>query len=135
MEEFEQGQGVFRPLSVGDAEAILSEVPSVKYVAPYVYGVAQVIYESQNWSPFVAGIVPEMLEIGDWPVAFGSSFTQQDVNGGAKVCLLGMTVAGNLFEGIDPIGKIVRIKNLPFSVTGVLCRKADQAAGVIGMTR
>lgn len=122
------GSGGVPTLSVADAEAILAEVPSVKHAAPYVYGVAQVVCGNQNWSTFVTGTVPEMLEIRDWPVASGQPFTQQDVKGAAKVCLLGMTVAENLFGGIDPIGQTVRIKNVPFVVIGVLSGKGQSTS-------
>jgi putative ABC transport system permease protein len=75
------------------------------------------------------GTMPEMLDIRDWPVVSGRSFTQQDVNGATKVCLLGMTVTGNLFGGIDPVGQIIRIKNVPFTVVGVLSYKGQSARG------
>jgi putative ABC transport system permease protein len=123
------GSGTVPTLTVDDAEAILAEVPSVKYATPALPGVAQVIYGNQNWSTSIIGTMPEMLDIRDWPVISGRSFTQQDVNGAAKVCLLGMTVMGNLFGGIDPVGQIVRIKNVPFTVVGVLSYKGQSARG------
>jgi putative ABC transport system permease protein len=73
--------------------------------------------------------MPEMLDIRDWPVASGRSFTQQDVNGATKVCLLGMTVVENLFGGIDPVGQIIRIGNVPFTVVGVLSYKGQSTRG------
>ena len=123
------GSGTVPTLTVDDAEAILTEVPSVKYVAPNLSGVAQVVYGNQNWSTSITGTMPEMLEIRNWPVASGRSFTKQDVDGATKVCLLGMTVMENLFGGIDPIGQIVRIKNIPFAVIGVLSHKGQSSHG------
>ena len=123
------GSGSVPTLTVDDAEAILTEVPSVRYVAPNLSGVAQVVYGNQNWSTSVTGTMPEMLEIRNWPVASGRSFTKQDVDGATKVCLLGMTVMENLFGGIDPIGQIVRIKNIPFAVIGVLSHKGQSSHG------
>jgi putative ABC transport system permease protein len=123
------GSGSVPTLTVDDAEAILTEVPSIKYVAPNLSGVAQVVYGNQNWSTSVIGTMPEMLEIRNWPVASGRSFTKQDVDGATKVCLLGMTVMENLFGGIDPIGQIVRIKNIPFAVIGVLSHKGQSSHG------
>ncbi len=70
-----------------------------------------------------------MLEIRNWPAVFGRPFTQQDVNGAAKVCLLGWTVMENLFEGSNPIGQIVRIKDMPFTVIGVLSYKGQSGPG------
>ncbi len=123
------GAGTVPTLTVDDAKAIASEIPSVKYAAPSLPGIAQVVYGNQNWSTSIVGTTPEMLEIREWPVASGRSFTQQDVDGATKVCLLGMTVVENLFGGIDPIGQIVRIKKVPFTVIGVLSYKGQTTFG------
>jgi len=123
------GSGTVPTLTVDDAKAILSEIPSVKYVAPTLMGVAQVVYGNQNWSTSIVGTTPEMLDIREWPVALGRPFSQQDVDGATKVCLLGMTVVENLFGGIEPIGQIVRIKKVPFTVIGVLSYKGQTTFG------
>ncbi len=123
------GSGTVPTLTVDDAKAILSEVPAVKYVAPNLQGVAQVVYGNQNWSTNVNGTTPEVLDIREWPVVSGRPFTQQDVDGATKVCLLGKTVVDNLFGGIDPIGQIVRIKKVPFTVVGVLGSKGQTTFG------
>ena len=126
---FRGGSGTVPTLTVEDAKSILSEVPSVKYVAPNLSGVAQVVYGNQNWSTVVNGTTPEVLDIREWPVASGRPFTQQDVDGATKVCLLGKTVAENLFGGIDPVGQIIRIKKVPFTVIGVLGSKGQTTWG------
>jgi len=123
------GSGTVPTLTVDDAKAILSEIPSVRYVAPSLPGVAQVVYGNQNWSTSIQGTTPEMLDIREWPVASGRSFTQQDLDGANKVCLLGTTVVENLFGGIDSIGQIVRIKMVPFTVIGVLSHKGQTSFG------
>jgi putative ABC transport system permease protein len=123
------GSGTVPTLTVDDAKAILNEIPAVKYVAPSLGGVAQVIFGNQNWSTIVNGTTPEVLEIRDWPLSSGRSFTQQDVDGATKVCLLGKTVVDNLFGGIDPIGQVVRIKKVPFTVLGVLAPKGQSTWG------
>ncbi|NWF91710.1 MAG: ABC transporter permease [Syntrophaceae bacterium] len=123
------GSGTVPTLTVEDAKAISNEIPGVKYVAPSLSGVAQVVFGNQNWSTIINGSTPEVLEIRDWPLASGRSFTQQDIDGATKVCLLGKTVADNLFGGIDPIGQIVRIKNVPFTVIGVLAPKGQSTWG------
>jgi len=123
------GSGTVPTLTVDDAKAMLSEIPSIKHVAPSVSGVAQVVFGNQNWSTIIAGTTPEVLYIRDWPLASGRSFTQQDVDGATKVCLLGNTVVENLFGGIDPIGQIVRIKKVPFAVIGVLASKGQSTHG------
>jgi putative ABC transport system permease protein len=123
------GAGTVPTLTVDDAKAILTEIASVKYVAPSIQGVAQVVYGNQNWSTSITGTTPEIVDIREWPVALGRSFTQQDVDGATKVCLLGMTVVENLFGGIDPVGQIVRIKKIPFTVVGVLAPKGQTTFG------
>jgi putative ABC transport system permease protein len=123
------GSGTVPTLTVDDAKAILSEIPSVKYVAPSLPGVAQVVYGNQNWSTSIQGTTPEMLDIREWPVTSGRSFTQQDLDGATKVCLLGTTVVENLFGGIDPVGQIVRIQKVPFAVIGVLGDKGQTSYG------
>jgi putative ABC transport system permease protein len=123
------GTGTVPTLTVDDAKAILNEIPAVKYVAPSLGGVAQVVFGNQNWSTIVNGTTPEVLDIRDWPLASGRPFTQQDVDGATKVCLLGKTVVDNLFGGIDPIGQIVRIKKVPFTVIGLLAPKGQSTFG------
>jgi putative ABC transport system permease protein len=126
---FRMGAGTIPTLNAEDAKAIQSEIPGVKYVAPSVSGVAQVVYGNQNWSTVINGTTPEALEIRNWSVASGRSFTQQDVDGTNKVCILGQTVAENLFGGVDPVGQIVRIKKVPCIVVGVLSPKGQSTWG------
>jgi putative ABC transport system permease protein len=123
------GSGTVPTLTVDDAKAILNEIPSVKYVAPTLGGGAQVVFGNQNWSTIINGTTPEVLEIREWSLAGGRSFTQQDVDGATKVCLLGKTIVDNLFGGIDPIGQIIRIKMVPFTVIGVLAPKGQSTMG------
>lgn len=123
------GAGSQMTLSTSDAEAILKECPAVLHVAPVLGGVAQVIYGNQNWSTGVTGTTPAMLEVRDWPLSEGRPFAEEDVRSASKVCLLGQTVVDNLFGSIDPIGQIVRIKNVPFAVIGVLDRKGQSPNG------
>ena len=123
------GSGTVPTLTVDDAKTILNEIPAVKYVAPTLGGGAQVVFGNQNWSTIINGTTPEALEIRDWLVEEGRTFTQQDIDGATKVCLLGKTVVDNLFGGIDPIGQIVRIKMVPFTVIGVLATKGQSTQG------
>jgi len=123
------GSGTVPTLTVDDAKAILNEIPSVKYVAPTLGGGAQVVFGNQNWSTIINGTTPEALEIRDWLVEEGRTFTQQDIDGATKVCILGRTVVDNLFGGIDPIGQIIRIKMVPFTVVGVLASKGQSTQG------
>ena len=79
------GSGTVPTLTVDDSEAILNEIPSVELVAPDLPGVAQVVYGNQNWFTSIMGTMPEMLQIRNWPVTLGRSFTWQEVNGASKV--------------------------------------------------
>jgi putative ABC transport system permease protein len=123
------GSGTVPTLTVDDGKAILNEIPAVKYVAPILGGSAQVVFGNQNWSTIINGTTPEELEIREWSLAGGHAFTQQDVDGATKVCLLGKTVVDNLFSGVDPIGQIIRIKMVPFIVVGVLASKGQSTLG------
>lgn len=123
------GAGTVPTLTVEDSKAILSEIPGVRSVAPHLSGIAQVIYGNQNWSTVIYGTIPELLEIREWSLNSGRSFIQQDLDGAGKVFILGKTVADNLFGGIDPIGQIVRIKKVPFTVIGVLNPKGQSTWG------
>ncbi len=123
------GAGTQPTLTMGDAEAIQKECPAVSDVGPVLNGIAQVVYGNQNWSTGVVGTTPSMLAVRDWPLAAGRPFTQQDVNSATKVCLLGQTVVDNLFGDTDPIGQIIRINKLPFTVIGVLARKGQSPMG------
>ncbi len=123
------GSGSQQTLTKDDADAILKECPAVAQVAPIMNGVAQVVYGNMNWSTGVIGTTPSILEVRDWPLYSGRNFTGQDVRSATKVCLLGQTVVDNLFGAADPVGQIVRIKKLPFTVVGVLERKGQSQHG------
>ena len=123
------GSGTQPTLTLADVDAILKESRAVSDVAPVLSGVAQVVYGHQNWSTGVVGTTPGMLNVRDWPLASGRSFTQQDVRSATKVCLLGQTVVDNLFGDMDPIGQVIRIKKIPFAVVGVLALKGQSPQG------
>ncbi len=123
------GAGSQPTLSMGDADAILKECPAVSEVAPTLGGVAQIIYGHMNWSTGVVGTTPGMLAVRDWELSGGRPFTQQDVKSATKVALLGQTVVENLFGDQNPVGQTIRIKNVPFTVIGVLAEKGQSAQG------
>jgi putative ABC transport system permease protein len=87
------------------------------------------VFGNQNWSTIVMGVTPEMLTVRDWPLVAGRNISQSDVDGSTKNCLIGQTVAENLFGSADPIGKIVRIKKIPFTVIGMLEHKGQSPQG------
>ena len=123
------GTGSAQTLTYDDAKAIKAECPSVAEVAPIVRGSGQVVYGNQNWSTVLNGVTPEMVVVRDWSLASGRNISQSDVDGATKNCLLGQTVADNLFGATDPVGKVVRIKKIPFMVIGLLERKGQTPNG------
>jgi putative ABC transport system permease protein len=123
------GHGSVPTLTVEDAKAITAELSAVKYAAPVLQGVTQVVFGNQNWSTITFATTPEALLIRDWPVLSGRALIQADIDGAAKVCLLGQTVAENLFGEMDPVGQVVRVKKFPFTVVGVLSGKGQTTWG------
>ncbi|MCX7822076.1 MAG: ABC transporter permease [Syntrophobacterales bacterium] len=123
------GTGTQSSLTIDDAEAIRRECSAVLDVAPFSTGSAQVVYGNQNWFTAVVGTTPSMFSIRDWNLTSGRSFTDQEVKNMAKVCLLGQTVVENIFGQEEPLGKILRIKNVPFVVIGVLEKKGQTPTG------
>ncbi|WP_136513340.1 MULTISPECIES: ABC transporter permease [Geomonas] len=123
------GAGGTQTLTYDDARAIKAECPSVGAVAPSVRGSGQVVYGNQNWSTVLFGVTPDMVHVRDWTIVAGRNITQSDVDGATKNCLIGQTVVDNLFGGTDPMGKIIRIKKIPFTVVGILGRKGQSPQG------
>jgi putative ABC transport system permease protein len=126
---FHGGAGTVTSLTEDDAAAIIASCPAVSKVSPMVRTGAQVVAGNLNWATSVEGYGPDFISIRSWPVVSGSMFTEQDVKGATKVCLLGQTVVDNLFPGQNPVGEIIRIKKLPFRVVGVLAPKGQNAFG------
>jgi putative ABC transport system permease protein len=124
-----QGGGMSTTLTPDDAAA-LRTVPGVQYLAAGVNSRAQLIAGNQNWSSQIQGTDVELPLIRNWPQKYGSFFTQQDVATAQKVCVLGQTVADNLFgPDVDPTGQIIRVKNQPFRVLGVMAPKGSTGFG------
>ena len=118
-----------KTLVEGDSRAVLDQVPGIKSASPNVDGRIQVVYGNLNWGTQYRGVSPEYFEIRKWVVRLGAAFTQDDMDKNAPVCVLGSTVATNLFEEDDPIGKTVNIQSVPFKVVGVLEAKGFSSTG------
>jgi putative ABC transport system permease protein len=118
-----------KTLIPADAHAVIEQVPGVKAAAQNVDGRVQVIYGNENWGTTFRGVSPEYLEVRKWQLASGSAFGVAEVERAAAVCVLGKTVADQLFEEENPLGKIIRVKDMPCSVTGVLAGKGAAATG------
>ena len=112
-----------------DAKAIQQQIPAITNISPHVDTPTQVVYGNQNWYTTVRGVSPEYLAVRRWAVERGSSFFQEDVDHAASVCLLGHTVMENLFGTEDPIGKTIRVRNLPCQVIGILTAKGQSPSG------
>jgi putative ABC transport system permease protein len=123
------GAGTRTNLTDDDANAIKANCPAIQWVSPVVRAGAQVVAGNQNWATSVQGYSPDFPYIRSWPIEEGAFFTDQDVRGATKVCVLGQTVVDNLFPGEDPVGQIIRVNKLPFRVIGVLARKGQNAFG------
>ena len=124
-----QGQGAAATLTEPDAEAI-KQVPGVQYLAAGVSTRQQMVAGNQNWFTRIQGSDVELPLIRVWPLTSGTFFTPQDVNSAAKVVVLGSVVRDNLFTpDQDPVNQIVRIKNQPFKVVGVLASKGQGSMG------
>ncbi|MEY2557945.1 MAG: putative transport system permease protein [Verrucomicrobiota bacterium] len=122
------GNGSTKTLLESDVAAILRECPAVVAAAPATQTSGQIVYEGDNWGTRIVGTTPEYFDIRTWPFQSGTSFTRDDVTTAANVAVIGETVRKNLFASTDPIGKKVRIGNLPFLVVGVLVAKGQSAA-------
>lgn len=128
----EMGAGTLPTLTPGDVTAILADCPSVAAAAPTVQARMQVVYGSNNWVPAtMLGTTPDYLTIRDWKTLDeGECFSNQDVRNANKVCIVGHTLVKELFSNQSPIGRSLRINNVPVRVIGVLSRKG---ANVMGM--
>jgi len=123
------GHGSQSTLTTGDAEAILQECSAVAAVAPMQFGTAQVVFGNQNWSTSIQGTTPGILEVKDCGLSAGINMSDQDIRSATKVCLLGQTVVDNLFGSMDPVGQVIRIRKIPFTVIGVLESKGQSLGG------
>lgn len=117
-------------ITEGDAIAIQAEVPSVEVAAPMVRGTGQLVFGNKNWSTSILGVTPEYQTAQEWIVRSGRWFSHQENRASAKVALIGETASENLFEpGEDPVGRVIRIKRVPFRVIGTLVPKGETPRG------
>jgi macrolide transport system ATP-binding/permease protein len=124
------GFGSTSTLTVADAEAVSKELSSIAGVSYIDRQVSQVVYGNRNWSTSINGTTASYFMVRDWPVAVGRAFTDEEERSAAPICLLGQTVANNLFgESDNPVGATVRVKNFPLRVIGVLSIKGQSNYG------
>ena len=124
------GSGTSSTLTPDDADAIRKEVSGIQYLAAGISMQAQVVAGNQNWFTRIQGTDVDLPLIRAWPIQVGSFFSSQDVSGAAKVAILGKTVNETLFGvDADPVGQVIRIKNQPFKVVGVMAAKGQSGMG------
>ena len=121
--------GSMQTLKYDDAKAIESKVKNIDYVSPAVSTSSQLVNGSNNWNSSVQGVTPEFLAIRSLEIDYGSFITKNDLDKRQRVCVIGTTVASNLFENENPVGKTIRIKNQPFKVVGLLKSKGQSSMG------
>jgi putative ABC transport system permease protein len=122
-------QGNAPTLTEQDGEAISSGAPGILATAPAIRGSAQVVYGNRNRATTLRGVTPALFEARAWPVIMGRPLAEPDVRNSAKVALLGQKNARALFDDNDPTGKIIRIKQVPFAVIGVLQENGHSLGG------
>jgi len=124
------GAGGAQTLTEDDAAAIAREIPEVQVAAPALRGGEQVIAGAANWSVTIQGVTPDYFVAREWNIASGRSFDPQDVTRSAKVAIIGQSTANQLFADADPVDQQVRIRNVPFTIIGVLESKGQSMGGV-----
>src|ERR1041385_9092563 len=123
------GWGGAGTLKIEDAEAIRREVPQVTLVSEEVVSTAQVAAGNQNWFTRIFGESADYFDLRQWPLAAGAPFTDQDVRSANKVCVIGRTTATQIFGTDDVVGQVLRVKNVPFQISGVLTSKGLSTQG------
>jgi putative ABC transport system permease protein len=123
------GFGSVNTLVDGDARAMIREVRAVAYVSPVLRRPEQLVAGNLNWGTLVQGVAPEFQQIREWQIAEGRFLHDGDMESAAKVVVLGETVARNLFGNDEPLDALIRIRNIPFRVVGVLAPKGQTGQG------
>ena len=122
-------RGTINTLVIDDAYAIAEQNSAVAYAAPVSRGNAQVVYGNANYPARITGTTPDYFAVQDWELVSGRVFTDQDVRGATKVCVVGQTIVRELFGGQDPEGKVIRVKKVPMMVIGVLEELGESSRG------
>lgn len=123
------GHGSQPTLKNGDADAIQKKISSVHLAVPVVNDSGQIVYGNSNWATNIVGTDNRYFEIKEWDLAYGRLFTETDLRSANKVAVLGQTVVKELFGDIDPLGKTIRIKGIPFVVIGALTARGQSGPG------
>lgn len=123
------GHGSQPTLKNGDADAIQNKIAAIRLAVPMVNDSGQIVYGNTNWATNIVGTDNRYFEIKEWELAYGRDFSDADIKNANKVAILGQTVVKELFGDIDPLGKTIRIKGLPFMVIGALTTRGQSGPG------
>jgi putative ABC transport system permease protein len=123
------GAGTRTTLTPEDVDAIVRESPAVRVASPSITASVTLVFGNQNWSTRAEGVGRSYPEVRARPVSTGTFFTDTEIRSAARVAIVGRTVAQQLFGGSDPVGQTIRVRNLPFRVTGVLEAKGQSQWG------
>jgi len=126
----QRGMGSLNRFTLDDVEKIKQSATQLRAISPLVMAGGQVIAGNANWATEICGVGTDYFKIKNWKPEQGTLFTEKDVSGRRKVALLGRTVADELFAGGNPVGQKVRIRNIPFTVIGVLEEKGQGGRGM-----
>lgn len=123
------GHGSQPTMKLSDGDAIQAKIDKIKLAAPVLEETAQLVYGNTNWSTGITGTDNRNFEIKEWELAYGRLFNDADLKNAGKVAILGQTVVDELFGDVDPIGKTIRLKGIPFQVIGVLESRGQSGMG------
>ena len=123
------GHGSQPTMKKADGDAIQEKIDAIKLAAPVLEETAQIVYGNANWSTGITGTDSRMFEIKEWNLAYGRMFSEADIKNASKVAILGQTVVNELFGDVDPLGKTIRVKGIPFQVIGVLVARGQSGMG------
>ena len=123
------GAGAASTLTEEDVQAMVKEIPTIAAASPVVRASGQMVFGNQNWFSQIQGTNEKFPLIRNWKVERGDFFTDLDVRSADRVIVLGKTTADKLFSGVDPVGQMIRVRNLPFRVVGVLAAKGQSMVG------
>ena len=124
------GHGSQPTMKASDGNAIEEKIPSIKIAAPVLSDAGQIVYGNANWSTSITGTDNRYFQIKEWGLAYGRYFSETDIKNAGKVALLGTTVVKELFGDLDPLGKTIRVKGIPFTVIGVTESRGQSGPGM-----
>ncbi len=124
------GHGSQPTMKKADGDAIQEKIAAIRLAAPVLEETAQIVYGNANWSTTITGTDNRYFEIKEWNLAYGRFFNESDTKNANKTAILGQTVVNELFGDVDPIGRTIRIKGIPFQVVGVLDERGQSGMGM-----